>query len=265
MNYKKCKSSKISSRVLIVVGFILIYSVGYSVDLQPTEISNLKLLFNQSVELYSKGEYSAAREILEKINTQLIQNQLYCVGVLYNLGNCYFRENKLGWARYYYELAKLLDYHDADVNHNLYFVKKVSNNLEMENVLTKIFYFFSLKELYIGLLLFNIMFFLTLIVSTFYTTVVVRRWRIIFFVGFVFFLICFIIRYNQNLQKTGIVVEPTNLTSEPREILNIKSIPLSEARKVVVLTQKDDYYAIYLPKEKIQGWVKKDSVRIVKL
>jgi len=76
-------------------------------------------LFNHSNGLYSDNNFEDAIDGYFSILDQSISN-----GVLYyNIGNCYYKLNDLGYARLYYEKSKLYNPTDKDVLHNIELVK----------------------------------------------------------------------------------------------------------------------------------------------
>lgn len=221
------------------------------------------VLFQQGVEFYNKTDFVSAQEKFLELNEILAKENKVSSEVLYNIGCCYFRENKLGYARYYFELAKKSCYHDKDINYNLQFVKKITNNNSEESFLIQIVNVLSLKEVLVILLLFNFMFFGSLTVEAFIKPIFLRWVKRISFVFFVCFLIVSIIKLDTELKKTGVVLESTNLLSAPEENPFTKSVALNEAKKVVILSEKGDYYAVYLLQDKIQGWIKKDKIGLL--
>ncbi|MBF26156.1 MAG: hypothetical protein CMP49_06585 [Flavobacteriales bacterium] len=81
--------------------------------------NNSDSIFHSSNNLYSSNQFVKAIEGYKSIvNTDIDNFTLY-----YNIGNCYYRLNKLGYSRLYYEKAKVLRPKDADVNHNIAVVK----------------------------------------------------------------------------------------------------------------------------------------------
>jgi len=221
------------------------------------------VLFQQGVEFYNKTDFVSAQEKFLELNEILAKENKVSSEVFYNIGCCYFRENKLGYARYYFELAKKVCYHDKDINHNLWFVKKITNNNSEESFLTQIVNLLSLKEVLVILLLFNFMFFGSLTAEVFIKPSFLRWVKRISFVFLVCFLIVSIIKLNIELKKTGIVLESTSLLSAPEENPFTKSVAINEAKKVVILSEKGDYYAVYLLQDKIQGWIKKDKIGLL--
>jgi hypothetical protein len=245
MNYKK--SIKILICLLCIKNFVFS---------QP-------VLFQQGVEFYNKTDFVSAKEKFLELNEILSKENKVSSEVFYNIGCCYFRENKLGYARYYFELAKKVCYHDKDINYNLGFVKKITNNTSEESFLTQIVNLLSLKEVLVILLLFNFMFFGSLTAEVFIKPSFLRWVKRISFVFLVCFLIVSIIKLNIELKKTGIVLESTSLLSAPEENPFTKSVAINEAKKVVILSEKGDYYAVYLLQDKIQGWIKKDKIGLL--
>ena len=76
-------------------------------------------VFNQSNSLYNSNSFEQAIDGYKSILNKDINN-----GILYyNIGNCYYRLNDLGYARLFYEKAKLYNPTDRDVLHNIELVK----------------------------------------------------------------------------------------------------------------------------------------------
>ena len=74
-------------------------------------------IFGNANELYKKGNYDLAIADYEKIlNKGYESGNLY-----YNIGNCYFKENKLGKAIVNYKRALRLEPRDGDIRSNYKF------------------------------------------------------------------------------------------------------------------------------------------------
>lgn len=76
-------------------------------------------LFSKANSLYSQNEYEEAITIYQKINS----DGFVSAGLYYNLGNAYFKSNKIALAILYYEKALLLKPADKDIQHNLEYAK----------------------------------------------------------------------------------------------------------------------------------------------
>jgi len=40
---------------------------------------------------------------------------------------------------------------------------------------------------------------------------------------------------------------------------------VNEGKKVIVLSEKENFYAVYLPADNLKGWIKKDYVKLIKI
>ncbi|MFC2134311.1 tetratricopeptide repeat protein, partial [Bacteroidota bacterium] len=76
-------------------------------------------LMHQANNLYQENQYDEAIKIYKKILEEGYESE----SVHFNLGNCYFRINKLGYAILNYEKALRLAPDDEDINYNLLIAK----------------------------------------------------------------------------------------------------------------------------------------------
>lgn len=93
-----------------ILVFVLLFS-----DIFPASSQDIKFLIAKGNQLYSAGNYE------EAINTweELTESVYEAAPVYYNLGNAYFKSNKIAPAILNFERAKLLAPHDKDINYNL--------------------------------------------------------------------------------------------------------------------------------------------------
>src|SRR5690606_34288434 len=77
--------------------------------------------FNQANELYQQEKYQEAIQVYE----QILDNGQHSVELYYNLGNAYYKVNKIAPAIYNYEKALLLEPNNADVKNNLKFAQNM--------------------------------------------------------------------------------------------------------------------------------------------
>jgi len=130
---------------------------GYSQDIDS--------LYAKGNQLYSDGNFEEAIQTWE----ELTESGYIAAAIYYNLGNAYFKSNKIAPAILNYERAKILAPHNKDINYNLelartYVVDKIDE-------LTEVFYLRWYKN----------------IVQRFSS----NTWAIITIIAFVFFLILF--------------------------------------------------------------------------
>lgn len=79
-------------------------------------------LFKQANLYYEKSEYQKALETYEKI---LTMKDASSADLFYNIGNCYFKLNDLGYAILNYKRASLLRPRDFFIQHNLEFARSL--------------------------------------------------------------------------------------------------------------------------------------------
>ncbi len=105
-------------------------------------LANISLLgfdanseFKKGVEFYKNEDYSKASVVFEQLISEGYKNH----EVYYNLGNCYFRTEKISLAILNYERAKRLAPSDEDIDFNL----KIANLkiVDKYEPLPKIFFF----------------------------------------------------------------------------------------------------------------------------
>ena len=72
-------------------------------------------LYSKANEAYQAGAYDSARSIYAEI----VENGIVSSELFYNLGNTYFRLERIPEAILYYERAQRLDPSDADIQYNL--------------------------------------------------------------------------------------------------------------------------------------------------
>lgn len=95
--------------LLVLLLFLNIITVS------AVEKADVTQLWLEANENYTKGDYKAALEVYGKIERELgVSSSLY-----YNIGNCYFKENRLAKAILYYNKAQKLDPSNKEIEHNL--------------------------------------------------------------------------------------------------------------------------------------------------
>lgn len=92
---------------------ILVLAIIFSLSILQAE--NNETLMAKGNKLYSKGNYQEAMEVYN----QLLNNGLVSLELYYNIGNTYFKMNKIPDAILFYERAKRISPDDEDLNFNL--------------------------------------------------------------------------------------------------------------------------------------------------
>ena len=79
-------------------------------------------LFSEANKLYKTEQYQAAIDLYKTIESEhMISSDVY-----YNLGNSYYKLNKVGPAIFYYEKALQLNPDNEDVKNNMVFAKRLA-------------------------------------------------------------------------------------------------------------------------------------------
>ncbi|UAM98068.1 SH3 domain-containing protein [Polaribacter litorisediminis] len=229
---------------------------------------NTTELFTDANDLYKNEKIEEAIELYKKIETQgFVSSELY-----YNLGNCYYKLNKVGPSIYYYEKALQLNPLNEDVKNNLVFAKRLAlDNIEElpktvfqklnKNWLQKLSY----NQWAIVVVVFS--FLGSLLFLLFYFADSPSKKRFYFVtstVSFLLLIFSFFITYNQynftKKNKVAIVfAEKTAVRNAPT--LNSEEVfTLHEGTKVIVLDRVDDWKKIKLADGKL-GWIIADEIK----
>ena len=227
-------------------------------------------LFSQANKAYKEAKYTEAIELYQKIEEkEQISSELY-----FNLGNSYYKLNKVASTIYNYEKALQLDPLNKDAANNLVFAKRLT--LDAIEELPKTF-LQRLNENYLQKLSYNqwaivVVFFsflASLLFLLFYFSVTSSRKRLYFVTSifsFLLLLISLTITYNQysfskkNIQAI-IFVEKAEVKNAPT--LNSEEVfTLHEGTKVKVLDAVDNWKKIKLADGKI-GWIIASELKVL--
>lgn len=227
-------------------------------------------IFESANEMYRQQNYEKAIEYyktLEKYN--LISSELF-----YNLGNSYYKLNKVGPSIYYYEKALKLNPLNKDVQNNLVFARRLAlDNIEElpKTVFQKLNSRYLQKLSYNQWAIVSIVFCAlgSLLFLLFYFSNQPRSKRTFFItslISFLFLIISLTITYNQfsyfkNNKVAIVFAEETEVRNAPS--LNSEEVfTLHEGTKVIVLDTIDDWKKIKIADGKI-GWIIADDIQLL--
>lgn len=227
-------------------------------------------LFTTANDLYKNAKLEEAIEQYKKIESQdLVSSELY-----YNLGNSYYKLNKVGPSIYYYEKALKLDPLNQDVKNNLVFARRLAlDNIEEipKTVLQKFNANYLQKLSYnqwaVIVIVFSILG--SLLFLLFYFAEVPLKKRFYFVTSIFSFLLLvttLFITYNQyNFSKNNkvaiVFAEKTEVRNAPT--LNSEEVfTLHEGTKVIVLDAVDNWKKIKLADGKL-GWIIADEIKLL--
>ena len=227
-------------------------------------------IFESANEMYRQQNYEKAIEyykFLEKYN--LISSELF-----YNLGNSYYKLNKVGPSIYYYEKALKLNPLNKDVQNNLVFARRLAlDNIEElpKTVFQKLNSRYLQKLSYNQWAIVSIVFCAlgSLLFLLFYFSNQPRSKRTFFItslISFLFLIISLTITYNQfsyfkNNKVAIVFAEETEVRNAPS--LNSEEVfTLHEGTKVIVLDTIDDWKKIKIADGKI-GWIIAGDIQLL--
>lgn len=217
---------------LLSVCMVLISSVAYAG------------LANKADSAYNKENYGEAVNLyLQSIDEDGVSSEIY-----YNLGNAYYRDNRLGKAIICYERSLALDPSNSDARTNLDFVKtRILDAPEDDSSFLGNLHK-SVKSImspdawaWLSFILF-ILFLMTIALYLFSSNVSLRK--VGFFGGglmLLIFIYTFVIAYQTSHafykhNEAVVIVPTTNLMSAPRATgKNEKVVPIHEGTKVEIL------------------------------
>jgi tetratricopeptide (TPR) repeat protein len=231
---------------------------------------NVDTLFVSANELYKNGAFEEAIEKYKRIESQdTVSSELYL-----NIGNAYYKLNKVGPTIYYYEKALKLNPLNTDVKNNLVFAKRLALD-NIEEVPKTVFQKFNKN--YLQKLSYN-EWAIVVVISSFSTSIFFlcfyfgyssTRKRFYFTTSGISFILLFVSvfitysQYNQskNKKEAIVFVEKTEVRNAPT--LNSEEIfTLHEGAKVIVLDAIDNWKKIKLTDGK-QGWIIADEIKLI--
>ncbi|MCF8381633.1 MAG: tetratricopeptide repeat protein [Bacteroidales bacterium] len=100
-----------------IVSIIIIAVSGFILHATP----ETDTLFEKANKLYQQAEYESAIQLYSQIDSLGYKS----ADVYFNMANAFFRSNKLGKARLYYERALLISPSDEDIKANMEFLESM--------------------------------------------------------------------------------------------------------------------------------------------
>ena len=247
---------------IILILFLLISSISSA--------QTANVLFENANTLYKEGKYQKAIEIYEQIESKKeVSSELY-----YNLGNAYYKLNKVAPSIYNYEKALQLNPLNEDAQNNLIIANRLTLD-RIEELPKSIFQ--KINENILQKLTYNSWAVITVLLSflaatlflLFYFSYTPSKKRFYFTTSILSFLklvIALTITFTQ-YNQTKITVEGIIFTEE----VEVKNAPtkdaneiftLHEGTKVNILDTVDSWKKIKLIDGKI-GWIKKSSIKLL--
>ncbi|WP_338410669.1 tetratricopeptide repeat protein [uncultured Flavobacterium sp.] len=252
----------------IIYIFLLLAQFSHG---QSTEATSYKV-FKIANEMYKNADYENAIQKYDYIEKSLKQES---ADLYFNLGNCYFKLNKIAPSIYYYEKALLLKPEDKSIKTNLVFAKKRTIDdikvieplgfLKLKNTLTSVFLVQTWTWLSVVFSVLSLFFFTLFIFNE--TPIIKRISFVSIFVALFFVIVCFLsanflTNYIKNDKPAIIFDEFVEVKAEPKEDAD-KTFTLHEGTKVFVKETLDNYTRIKLT-DNTEGWILSRSIKQVR-
>ena len=229
---------------------------------------NAERMFIDANDFYKKEQYQKALKLYKQIDSLGVHSsELY-----HNLGNTYYKLNKVGPSIYYYEKALLLNPQNEDVQNNLVFARRLSlDNIEElpktvfqkfnSNYLQKLSYN-QWAMVVVGFSFLVSLFFLIYYFSSSSSTK--RLFFIMSLIATILLVVSTVITFNQfsfakNNKVAIVFAEETEIRNAPT--FNSENVfTLHEGTKVVVLDTIDEWKKIKIADGKI-GWIIAEEIK----
>lgn len=246
-------------------------NILYVVFLLTSQIFFAQTGFETGNDLYQKGKYQEALNAYESV----VNNHKQSAELFYNLGNCYYKLNKVAPAIYNYEKALVLKPNDGDVLNNLKFAQK--RTIDEIKVIPKVGFGKLLRD-FTGIYHYNTwgwisigfsVLFLLSFIGYYFSQITVSK-RIFFFSMFVFVIMLMISvasaifekSHFENEKPAIVFVEMTDVRSEPQKMASTVVV-LHEGTKVYVEEAVVGWEKVQLT-DGTEGWIESKSIKEVK-
>lgn len=227
--------------------------------------------FDKGNELYKNGKYEQA---IDAYNSELGAKK-QSAELYFNLGNCYYKLNKVAPAIYNYEKALVLSPNDSDIQNNLKFAQK--RTVDEIKVVPKVGFAKLLRD-FTGMHHYNNWAWIAVAFSAlflvcflgYYFSALTLNKRLFFFGMFVM-LVAVVISvssaafeksYFKNERPAIVFAEMTEVKSEPQK-MGAAVVVLHEGTKVFVKETVDNWKKVQLT-DGTEGWIDSEAIQEVK-
>ncbi|MFH1287854.1 MAG: tetratricopeptide repeat protein [bacterium] len=249
-------AKKIRCLFLILTAIICLNS-----NILAKEDNNLLEVFKTANNLYEKANYAGAIKRYQNLIDRGVKNKT----VYYNLGNAYYKTNKLGQAVLNYKRAFKLSPRDKDIIANLTFAReKVVDQIKYEKPFPRIIWggIISILTFNEWTILCGILYLLFIFLLIFCILKRNVSAEVIFYKNLIFIVLCvgiifFISSYLTNKQLEAVItVEEAEVRNGPGENYS-KGFVLHEGTEVYIENDSGNWLEIILSNG-LKGWIEKD-------
>lgn len=243
----------------------LLFLAGFSATAQN------EAMFNEATTAYNEANYEKAAENY----LQIIEKGQHSAELYFNLGNSYYKQNKIAPSIYYYEKALLLAPNDSEIKNNLSYARNMTLDAidelpetGLSRIKKNLTGFLSFDQWAKTAVVFMILF--VLLYIAFYYFRYSTRKRIAFIASLLALLISLVsvvfafIQFNDFKKDRPAIVfsEEIAIRAEPND-RSQEVFTLHEGTKVNVLEELNDFQKIEIADGKT-GWVPKKSIKVLK-
>lgn len=219
--------------------------------------------FTQGNELYKKGDYSAAKKMYLKAAE--VNNN---AAIFFNIGNCYYKEDRLAEALVFYKRAQRISPRDIDTKKNIRLLRSLQEQVvddnrkwyvvAIESALDKYTYN-ELMSVFLILVTFSLICFYSIV----YSNIRWKRWVLgyLLFFSISAFTAAY---YKSNIidrRLECVISKPTDVYSAPINDALV-SFSLKEGVVCDVVSEDESWIKVRLVNNS-SGWISKDSAILV--
>lgn len=229
-------------------------------------------LFDQANDAYAEGNYREATRIYK----QIIDEGEVSPELFYNIGNAYYKQQKIAESIYYYELALLLSPNNKSVQNNLKFAEnkrideiEMASTSEFELQKENIIFAFDQDQWAIFAILGSLCALLFFVLFLFMKKTAVKRLTLSFSVLSVLVALSFFWIAKQQLKLLDskryaiVFAGEVELLNEPNE-RSSKSFTLHEGTKVKIEEEYRSFTKIRIANDNT-AWIPSDKIKELKL
>lgn len=248
---------------------IILFLLISILSLSLFSINNQEELKLKASEAYKNNDFDQALSMYSDLETQIGQNP----DILYNIGNCYFRLNRIGLAILYYKKALLINSSHQLAQKNLNFALKFTidkqdfdNQNFLSNIISKVYHSLSI----------NLLSWISLLVLILLVAVIHRLLRgnneyahtiqlifiVLIFINLLFISWTSIRFYHYKNNNTAVILSSVvSAYSGPGEKYT-KLFTIHEGL-VVKINKQDNAWSLLSLDNGLSGWVRSSTYKMV--